>query len=112
MNFQMGEKMAYLYQIRAGLYGAFGAKHANFLCLGIVAYNFGSWADNAEHTFCGIEVFHILLLYSAQRLSRGGIASQDDQGATHLEHLLHTLPGILMYGAKRAVAIGRTGGIA
>src|SRR3569833_410871 len=93
MNLYIRKKLFDLNHVRFRLYGALGTQHANLPGLGILANNFGSRPDHAQHSFVWIFIFQVYLLNITQRLSRSRITGQYDQRTSLLKQPLNAFPG-------------------
>ena len=75
-------------------------------------------AYDAEHTamalglagsvVCEIVGYEVVLLYGAESLGRGGVASEDDELASEIEEFQHGLPCEFVDDIKRARAVWGT----
>ena len=68
--------------------------------------------NDTQHTTIGIDLGDIILLYGAQSLRRGGVTAKDDEMATHLKELQHSLARELIDHLETARSIRRTGIVA
>ena len=102
----------YLQAIAVALDGALGGQYAHVAGGGQLADDFGRGPDDAQHAAVYIPAGQVVLLYGAQRLGRGSVASQHHQVAAAAEEVLHGLARELVDHAKRAWPIGGTGIVA
>lgn len=91
MDLEIGVHPFNLDVIAAAGDGAWCAEHADVACAGFGSHIFHRGTYNAQHAALGSQGGEVLLLDGAQRLGRGGVASQDDEVAALSKQVFHSL---------------------
>ena len=90
-DLNIGVKFLYLKSIALALNGSLGSKDAHMSRGGEITNDLSRRTDDTQHTTVGVDLGEIVLLDSAQRLSRSGVTTKDDEVAPHLKELQHSL---------------------
>ena len=92
--------------------GAFRGENADVVIARNVAHDFCGWDDDSEDSTVGGVLRKIVLLDGAQCLGGGCVASEDDEGTTHLEEFFHGLEREFIDYVERTCAVRGTGIVA
>lgn len=105
----VGVELGHLELVGAAADGALGGHDTNMACLCAFADHFNGWSDNAEDAACGVaHAGEVALLDAAQCLGGSGVAGEDDQRASGIEEMAHSLQGELIDALEGTGTVGGT----